>query len=408
MKQIELINCPICKSTNSKSILKLHCGTFDGSTLYHNVVINTCNSCGHIYNRLSSDEIIGLMKYYNEEYAPSNMGAPDNSGDRPGSKNYFTIKRYFQLYDFINPVLTKHSFILDVGCAMGGFLDYLHQQGLNNLFGIDLTQKYVDYANNIGGYTIKLGNAESIPFARNTFDLLVIDQVMEHLVEPINAFKEAKRVLKDGGFLCIGIPDASRYDEIYFFDFYWFLMREHIQHFDIEHLRLIGEDTGFELISLSKSEAPMMSNSMILPNLNAIFRLTDSAIKKPADKKTCFELQNNIKKYIANETERLRKRKETIEQLKRLEKQIYVWGIGREFLYLYEQAGLKYCNIEALIDANPYKQEHVTLEKKGIADPSILKNATRNSIVLITAIAHKDTIKKSLDNLGYKGGIAEL
>jgi SAM-dependent methyltransferase len=348
------------------------------------------------------------MKYYNEEYAPTNMGALDNSGDRPGSKNYFTIKRYLQLYDFVKPVLTKNSFILDVGCAMGGFLDYLNQQGLNNLFGIDLTQKYVDYANDIGKYTIKLGNAESIPFDRNTFDLIVIDQVMEHLVEPTNAFKEAKRVLKDGGFLCIGVPDATRYDEMYFFDFYWFIMREHIQHFDIEHLRIMAEDTGFELVSLSKSEAPMMSDSMILPNLNAIFRLTNSVVKKTVEKNMYFKLQDTIKKYIANDTERLSKKKETIEQLKRSQKQMYVWGIGREFLYLYEQAGLKYCDITALIDANPYKQANVTLEKKRIADPSILKNATRNSVVLITAIAHKDAIKKSLGNLGYNGEIAEL
>ena len=53
-------------------------------------------------------------------------------------------------------------------------------------------------------------------------------------------FREAKRVLADDGYLCIGIPDASRYDKMYFFDFFWFLIREHIQHFDIEHLKLLA------------------------------------------------------------------------------------------------------------------------------------------------------------------------
>jgi len=100
---------------------------------------------------------------------------------------------------------------------MGGFLDYLHVKGIKSLSGIDPTKKYVNYAKQKGNYTIKLGSAESIPFEDNRFDLLVMDQVLEHLLEPRKAFQEAKRVLVDGGLFCIGVPDASRYDKTYFF-----------------------------------------------------------------------------------------------------------------------------------------------------------------------------------------------
>ena len=40
----------------------------------------------------------------------------------------------------------------------------------------------------------------------------------------------------------------------------------------------------------------------------------------------------------------------------------------REFLYLYECIGLKYCNIVGLIDANPYKQKKFTVDSKIIMD----------------------------------------
>jgi SAM-dependent methyltransferase len=407
MVKSSLHTCSICSSTDIANILDLACGILDGSTLYENAVIDTCNHCGHIFNRLTATEFQGLIKYYNEEYAPTNMGAADDVGDRPGSKNQFTVSRYEQLYKQLKPYITETDFILDVGCAMGGFLDYLHGQGYRKLSGIDVTEKYVEHANSSGKYAVKKGSAEFIPFEDNQFDVLLTDQVMEHLAEPINAFKEAKRVLKQGGLFCIGVPDAAKYDDFYFFDFYWFIMREHIQHFDIDHLALMAEREGFELVSFSNSETPMMSHDMILPNLHAIFRLT-GVVPDFANNKDRFTLQNSMRKYVKNEFTRLNQKLQVIEQIKAMQKEIYVWGIGREFLYLYEQAGLKNCNIAGLIDSNPYKQTHVTIGGQGIVDSTVLKNAAADSILLITAVAHGASIKKVLANFGYQGQVVEF
>ena len=407
MKPTEAINCPICKSSHVENILNLNCGRFDGSTLYQNAIVNACSNCGHIYNKLSFEELQGLTKYYNEEYAPINMAANDNAGDRPGSANQFSAARYAQLYSLMKPFINTESRVLDVGCAMGGYLDYLHQQRFKNLFGIDLTEKYVNYANKQGKYTVKLGNAESIPFNGDNFDCLVIDQVMEHLVEPINAFKEARRVLREGGFFCIAVPDACRYDEKYFFDFYWFIMREHIQHFDIEHLKLLAVQEGFELIDFRQSDAIMMSEKMILPNLNLIFRSTGqrSEIKITNE---CLNLTKEMKKYVVNDFERLRKKKAVIDELIKSKQPVYAWGIGREFLYLYESAGLKKCNILGLIDANPVKQTNFLLDGKNISDSSILNKATSDSVLIITAIAHTVPIQKKLKAVGFAGEVLTL
>jgi SAM-dependent methyltransferase len=372
--------------------------------LYPNAIINTCNTCGHVYNQLSDQELQGLQKYYNEEYAPVNLAATDNAGDRPGSTSPFSTARYEQLYDLIIPFISAESRVLDVGCAMGGYLNYLYREGFRNLFGIDMTKKYVEYASNQDKYTIRLGNAEWIPFNANFFDCLVIDQVMEHLIEPNKAFKEARRVLREGGFFCIAVPDASRYAKKYFFDFYWFIMREHIQHFDITHLEMLAEKEGFELITKSKNESPMMSENMILPNLNAIFKLSNNVRKRKATHNP-FTLQRKIKKYIAGENKRLIYKRKIIEQLKQSQKSLYVWGIGREFLYLYEEAGLKHCNIEALIDVNPYKQVQATIDGKPVMGPSVLEKAARDSALLITAFAHQNAIRKALDNMVYRGNI---
>lgn len=90
------------------------------------------------------------------------------------------------------------------------------------------------------------------------------------------------------------------------------------------------------------------------------------------------------------------------------QKSIYVWGIGREFLYLYESAGLKNCNIVGLIDANPYKQNTFSVHGKKIMDKSVLEKATSNSALIISAIAHTKQIKNALSEIGYCGQIVEV
>ncbi|MHA1410903.1 MAG: hypothetical protein ACTSQY_11450, partial [Candidatus Odinarchaeia archaeon] len=145
MEKNKLVNCPICNSNRAVNLLNLDCGNLDNSALYQSVKIDACMECGHIYNRLPLDKIDGLVKYYNEEYAPLNLSSTDKLGDRPGSNNPFTFKRHSQLYSLISPHIHRDSKILDVGCAMGGFLDYLHEQGFNKLYGIDIVENYVSY-----------------------------------------------------------------------------------------------------------------------------------------------------------------------------------------------------------------------------------------------------------------------
>lgn len=408
MKPKELINCPLCTSPEVDELFDLNCGNFDNSTLYPSLHVRVCPRCGHIYNRLSSDEIVGLEKYYNEEYAPTNIGATDTTGDRPGSANRNTVERYRQLHAFISEYVTADSRVLDVGCAMGGFLDYLRAKGLSHLSGIDPTIDYVNYARRSREFAVKPGRAESIPFEDNSFDLLVMDQVLEHSVEPAEAFREARRVLVDGGVFCIGIPDAARYRETYFFDFFWFLMREHLQHFDLEHLKMLAARNGFELISSWATETYMMSDKMILPNLNALFRLTpQQECDQPRDNGR-FALRRDLEQYVAEERARLEKKKALIGALIESRRPVYAWGIGREFLYLYEAAGLKHCNIAGLIDANPHKRGSFTLEGARLVDSSALRDAAPNSVLVISAIAHTEAIRRSLGEIGCRCEVLDL
>jgi SAM-dependent methyltransferase len=407
VKQRESINCPVCKSSNIENILNLNCGRFDNSSLYRNAVVNGCNDCGHIYNGLCAEEVEALIKYYNEEYAPINMSALYKTGNMPGGDGPVAFERYNALYHFISPYIDHNSRILDVGCAMGGFLDYLNQKGVNNLAGIDLIENFVKHVKQKGKYDIKLGSAESIPFGDNSFDVLIVNQVIEHMIDPSKIFKEAKRILVKGGIIYLGVPDASRYEDTCSFDFYWLLIRDHIHHFDIKHLNLLAKLEGFELLYFSNNDYLALSAELALPNLNVIFRRTDKQNELNISE-DCFKLKKKFKKYLTTNFEKLNKKKQLIDDLIASQNPLYAWGIGSEFLYLYENTRLKYCNIEGLIDINPYKQKNLMVGGLSIAAPHILTSADIRSKLIITAVAYKKVIMRKLVDINFKGQIIDL
>jgi SAM-dependent methyltransferase len=386
----------------------MDCGNFDGSDLYSEIRINACHACGHIFNDLLDNEIMGLMRYYSDEYAPTNMVSTNKVGDLPGSTNALTRNRYSELFNFVSPFIEKDAAILDVGCAAGGFLNYLHDRQYHNLFGIEKTAAYADHAIANSPFSIKQGDAEAIPFESHSFDLVLLDQVLEHLVDPSKAFEEARRVLKKGGMFCIGVPDASRYDQHYFFDYYWFLLREHIQHFDLEHLKYLGLKNGFSIQHSIQVETPMMSEKMILPNLYVIFKKSPDAMMNEDNRDNTFGLKETLIHYLQLEEARSSEKRAIIEDLRRRKTPIFAWGIGREFLYLYASLGLKDCNLCGLVDLNPFKQSKCRINGLNISDQSVLNSAGPESIVLISALAHSKDIQKRLSERQFPGSVKIL
>ena len=348
------MTCPICSSIYSDQFKYLNCEGFDNSFLYKDITIKKCDSCGHIYNDLTEKELKNLSRYYNEEYAPSNLSSKDKNGDRPGSYNLHSVVRYEQLYKFILPYIKENSRILDVGCAMGGFLKFLkNKRNYTNLYGIEPIEAYVKESNN---KNIKVGNIYSIPFEDNSFDVIILDQVLEHLPDLKSALKEIRRVLDKGGLCYIGVPDAERYH-----DLYWYIIPEHIQHFKDVNLKLLAQSNGFELINISKTESNMIG-TLKLPNLSVILKVSSD---------------------------------------------VYCWGIGKEFMYYYPITRLKSIENLILVDDTPQKQKQ-TFKGKRIYGSEVLKDADKDSFLIITAMVHKELLVRKALELGYKGEIVDV
>lgn len=103
----------------------------------------------------------------------------------------------------------KTGRVLDVGCAYG----FMLQRFPNSFqkFGVDVSEYAVGIARErLPSATFKImGAEEKLPFEKNFFDIILLNDVLEHLENPKIALKNIWRVLKKGGILYITTPNLN-------------------------------------------------------------------------------------------------------------------------------------------------------------------------------------------------------
>jgi SAM-dependent methyltransferase len=95
------------------------------------------------------------------------------------------------------------SLVLEVGCGTGNYLQALIQATGCEGWGIDPSAGMLaKAAGHLGQGHLRLGSAEGLDFPDAAFDLVFSVDVIHHIVKPAEAYREAWRVLKPGGWIC--------------------------------------------------------------------------------------------------------------------------------------------------------------------------------------------------------------
>ncbi|MBI5642859.1 MAG: class I SAM-dependent methyltransferase [Deltaproteobacteria bacterium] len=97
--------------------------------------------------------------------------------------------------------------VLDVGCGTGIMLEYLKEFG--DVRGMDFSADAVNYSNLRlkGAVEVKQGGLTGkLPYKENTFNLITLLDVIEHIDDDRKALKAAFRILKPGGTLVCTVP----------------------------------------------------------------------------------------------------------------------------------------------------------------------------------------------------------
>jgi SAM-dependent methyltransferase len=99
--------------------------------------------------------------------------------------------------------------VLDIGCAYGSMLQKFPDRF--EKFGIDISEYAIAEGRKKFPHSIfKVSGAEdALPFPENSFDIIICNDVIEHLENPDAALQNIQKVLKKDGVLYINTPNFN-------------------------------------------------------------------------------------------------------------------------------------------------------------------------------------------------------
>ncbi|MFZ0565862.1 MAG: bifunctional 2-polyprenyl-6-hydroxyphenol methylase/3-demethylubiquinol 3-O-methyltransferase UbiG [Chlamydiales bacterium] len=143
---------------------------------------------GEIVNNNFYDELD--EQWYLADKHPIALLRAENARRAPWVNEH--IRQYFS---------SQPCAVLDVGCG-GGFLSNFLAKEKYQVTGIDLSEKSLEIAaqkDTTQSVVYKKGNAYSLPFQENSFDVVCAMDFLEHVEKPKQAIDEMARVLKPNG-----------------------------------------------------------------------------------------------------------------------------------------------------------------------------------------------------------------
>jgi len=150
--------------------------------------------------------------------------------------------------------------VLDIGCGSGELLFFLKKHGFNT-YGVEISNKAANYGNKYGLNILNCDFADT-NFPSDFFDIIVINQVLEHLYSPYKTLKGINRIIKKDGLLILGVPNIDSYGMKVYKSYSSILdIPRHLYHFSTSTLKKMLLKSGFKIEKI-------VSKNFFIPHYN--------------------------------------------------------------------------------------------------------------------------------------------
>jgi len=166
-----------------------------------------------------------LDKYYQSEDYISHTDTKHSLFE----KMYYLVKQYtlYRKEKLISSLSKEKGNLLDIGAGTGDFLNYANQKKWKTT-GIEPNKKAKELARKKGVFLVE----STSQLADNSFDIITLWHVLEHIPELENQLLELKRLCKPNGHIIVALPNYKSYDAKYYKEFWaGFDVPRHVWHF---------------------------------------------------------------------------------------------------------------------------------------------------------------------------------
>lgn len=160
---------------------------------------------------------------------------------------------------YLRHVGGRQGNILDVGCGDGHLLRLFEAEGIarTNLFGIDVKDEAVEVAQS-QGYAVTAASIDLYPMPAGRFSLIVMNQVVEHLVDPKAVVAKCAQGLEPGGVFILETPNTRSLDFRLFSRRHWggYHTPRHWVLFNSESIRRLFDGSGLWVVEVQSLPSP--------------------------------------------------------------------------------------------------------------------------------------------------------
>jgi ubiquinone/menaquinone biosynthesis C-methylase UbiE len=180
---------------------------------------------------------------------------PDDPGQPPG-----------HLIEFVRELGTREGAVLDLGCGDARLTLYIRA---DRVVGADVSRVALDRARrrlSDGDIElVELTPGAVMPFQDGAFDLVLLAETLEHVVDTQTLLSEARRVLRPGGEIAVTTPAHGRLTGLTLllrgFERSFDPLSPHIRFFSRDSLRTLLDEMGFDVQSVARRRGTLMARA---------------------------------------------------------------------------------------------------------------------------------------------------
>jgi len=202
-----------------------------------------------------------LDDFYEQEFYAHSKGFNNASHSVQTQNQEFNDWQLSDVAVWVTEVLGQRKLdVLDVGCGYGHALRFFQDLG-HNVEGIEPSSDAESHCRTLG-LNVNHSNADtSLGQYSECFDLLLLNHVVEHVIDPFELLKSCLRTLRPGGLAYIEVPnDFSMLQDVALMHLgleqWWVGPPRHLSYFNRSSLESLVSAAGFE-IELVSSDFPL-------------------------------------------------------------------------------------------------------------------------------------------------------
>ena len=188
-----------------------------------------------------------LKKFYDTDYRKK---FKPRLNETSNPQELFDIYSNFQ-EDRVNLVkrfLTKEMRLLEIGCSAGMFLFHIKKY-VREIIGIDYDSKAANFASKKCSCQVFNTDIENTTLKEQTFDIICMFQVLEHIKDPYRFFEKYKKYLKPNGIIYVEVPNLHdvliyAYNLPNHYNFYFH--SAHLWYFTAKSLKILTKKARFD------------------------------------------------------------------------------------------------------------------------------------------------------------------